>query len=242
MTDFSSWKHRSLWGLTGVAVLLGGVVLYLALAGGDSDETSTAAAGPTGGNGTTVDGAQLMVRAVNPDDPDGNGRVFVLKEGRPQELSEGLDCERVYYAGGRGLCLVTTEGGDSEHAIVFDSSLRALKRLPLDGLPSRTRVSRDGRYGAMTAFVNGHGYEGAGGFSTATTLVDMGTESVLGNLESFAVTKDGKSFEPDRIQFLGRDLRQRLGSLLRDHADRRPSLPRRGLRARPNHEGPAGRR
>ena len=188
-----------------MAVLVaGGVVLYLVLAGGDSEEAhSTAATGPTGGDGTTVDGAQLMMRAVDPDDPDGNGRVFVLKEGRPQRLSGELDCERVYFAGGRGICLVTAEGGDSEHAIVFDSSLQPLRRLQIDGLPSRTRVSRDGRYGAMTVFVNGHGYEGAGGFSTATTLIDMSTESELGNLESFSVTKDGKPFRPDESNFWG---------------------------------------
>jgi hypothetical protein len=55
----------------------------------------------------------------------------------------------------------------------------------------------------MTVFVNGHGYEGVGGFTTATTLVDMRTESVLGNLAGFEVTRNGQRFDPEEINFWG---------------------------------------
>ena len=45
-----------------------------------------------------------------------------------------------------------------------------------------------------------------------------------------------------RLQLLGRDLRPGLGPLLRDPGDRRPPLPGRGQRPRPQHAGPARRR
>lgn len=193
--------NRQVW-IAVAALIIVGAVLYLVLPADDSTKDSTS--GPAEGSSATVAGSQLMVRAVDRRDPDGNGRVFVVKEGRPQEVTgEELRCERVYFAGGRGICLVTAEGGDREHATIFDSTLQPLRQLPITGLPSRTRVSPDGRYGAMTVFVNGHGYEGAGGFSTETTLVDMENESELGSLDSFAVTTEGKPFDPAEANFWG---------------------------------------
>jgi hypothetical protein len=144
------------------------------------------------------------VRAVDPDNPNSNGRLFVIKDGRQQRLAgSALECERVYFAGGRGLCLVTADASGDEHATVFDSSLQPLEELPMKGLPSRARVSSDGRYGAMTSFVNGHGYENAGGFTTATTIIDMRRGSRLAGLESFDVTKGGRPFESSDFNYWG---------------------------------------
>ena len=75
--------------------------------------------------------------------------------------------------------------------------------LKIAGLPSRAQVSRDGRYGAMTVFVNGHAYLGNGGFSTATTIVDMRTGETLANLESLKVFKDGSRLESVDFNFWG---------------------------------------
>lgn len=149
-------------------------------------------------------GAQLMVRAVDRDDRALNGRVFVVKAGRPRPpAGEDLACARVYFAAGRGLCLSTAESGVSYEATIVDPVLRPLHRIPLAGLPSRARISRDGRYGATTVFVNGHAYLSAGGFSTATTIVDMRSGERLGNLEEFAVSKDGRAFDAVDFNFWG---------------------------------------
>ena len=43
----------------------------------------------------------------------------------------------------------------------------------LAGVPSRARVSPDGRYGAVTSFVTGHSYADVGQFSTAATIIDL---------------------------------------------------------------------
>lgn len=193
------------WALAIVAALCGGgATLYLLLAAlGSSPATTSAEPLPFRG-GAELAGSQLMVRAVDGNDPRFDGRVFVVRDGYPRQLSgRQLDCERVYYAGGRGLCLTTAETGLRFEAAVFDSSLRPLQWLPLTGLPSRARVSRDGRYGAITVFVYGHSYLGTGGFSTATTLVDMRAGSELGNLEDFEVSKEGEPFDAADFNFWG---------------------------------------
>lgn len=188
-----------------VAMLcVAGAAAYLTLAVLGPNPAATEAQPLAGGAPTVLAGSQLMVRAVDRDDRLLNGGVFVLKGGHPRRLAgPGLACERVYFAGGRGLCLSTAETGVSYEATIFDASLRPLKQLSLAGLPSRARVSSDGRYGAMTVFVNGHAYLGAGGFSTATTIVDMRSGEVLGNLEDFEVIKDGRSFDAPDFNFWG---------------------------------------
>jgi len=185
------------------ALCVGGGILYLVLASLSPNEVTTDAR-PVAGGGAELVGAQLMVRAADPNDPGLNGRVFAVKGGHPRQLAGGeMACERVYFAAGRGLCLSTAETGISYHATIFDSSLQALHELPLAGLPSRARVSRDGKYGAITVFVNGHAYLGSGGFSTVTTIVDMGSGKQVANLESFDVTKDGQPIDSVDFNFWG---------------------------------------
>jgi hypothetical protein len=198
-------SKRRRWALAAIAALcVGGGGLYLVLAALDPNEVTTDARPLAGAGGTELAGSQLMVRAVDRDDPRLNGRVFVVKDGHPQQLAgRELACERVYFAGGRGLCLATAESGIDYEATIFDSSLRPLERLSIGGVPSRAQVSSDGRYGAMTVFVNGHAYLSAGGFSTETTIVDMRTGRSLGSLESFEVSKDGEPFDAVDFNFWG---------------------------------------
>ena len=192
--------------LVAVAFLCGcGAVGYLAFAILGPSEVKTAAR-PAGVAGKPVEpaGAELLARAVARDDLSTAGQVFALDGGRPRLLSgRGLDCERVHYAAGRGLCLATGANRISYRLTVFDSALRPLYELPLAGLPSRARVSPDGRYGATTVFVNGHEYLSAGGFSTATTIVDLRSGESLSNLESFEVSKDGRPIEAVDFNFWG---------------------------------------
>jgi len=198
----SPGRRRALALIAGLCVA--GAAVYLVLAAFNPNQVTTDARPSIVAAATELVGSQLMVRAVDRDDPSLNGRVFVVKEGRPRQLAgEDLACARVYFAGGRGLCLATAETGVSYEATIFDSSLRPQGELPLSGLPSRARVSGDGRYGATTVFVNGHEYLSSGGFSTVTTLVDMGSGEELGNLESFEVTKDGRRFESPDFNFWG---------------------------------------
>jgi hypothetical protein len=103
----------------------------------------------------------------------------------------GPACDRAGFAAGRGLCL---DVQDTRMGVQFlDSSMRTVHTLTLAGVPSRARVSPDGRWGGVTAFIVGHAYASVGQFSTVATILDMRTGKVVGELEkNFAVYRDGK--------------------------------------------------
>src|SRR6185503_11080430 len=104
--------------------------------------------------------------------------------------SSSLECERTYFAAGSGICVARRRGFASGYAArLFGSDLHVRSEVPLAGIPSRARVSPDGRYGSVTMFVAGHSYQAAGAFSTETTLLDLRTGAKLGTLEDFTVRK-----------------------------------------------------
>jgi hypothetical protein len=116
-----------------------------------------------------------------------------------------LVCERVHFAGGRGICLYPRRGGIGWkfHVKIFDSNFTVRRTLTLSGLITRTRVSPDGRYGAVTSFVNGHSYAELGEFSTKTTLLDLRNGRRLADLEEFEVRRDGRRVEEPDFNFWG---------------------------------------
>jgi hypothetical protein len=119
-------------------------------------------------------------------------------EGEPQLTS--VQCQRVHVAAGQGICL----GGDLIRggAFLFDAEGKVQHTLPTSGIPSRARVSPDGRHASMTTFVQGHSYS-EGGFSTQTTLIDTATGTAIGNLEEFTVLRDGVPFKNPDFNFWG---------------------------------------
>jgi len=114
-----------------------------------------------------------------------------------------LRCERLSFAGGRGLCLQADRGVFTTYkAALFDRTLTATGSMKLDGSPSRTKISADGRVGAITVFLAGHAYT-ATTFSTKTSLVDMASGDELADLEQFATWKDGVRFKVADFNFWG---------------------------------------
>lgn len=183
------------------AACIVGAVAYVAIAAlGPSDTTTEVR--PRAGE--VLAHTDLMVRAVDPSKPTLNGRVYMLEDGKVRKGSGDLACERVYYAAGRGICLGVAASGVEYTGSIFDSRLRPLHTFTLTGLPSRARVSSDGRYGAMTVFVNGDSYlESPTEFSTRTTVLDMASGKQIGQLEQFEVTKDGEPFDAVDFNFWG---------------------------------------
>jgi len=179
-------------------VIGGGYVAIAAL--GPSETTTDARPQAT----DVLDHTDVMVRAVEPSKPTLNGRVFVVDRGKVRQLPGEIACERVYYAGGEGLCLGVASSGVEYEATIFDSKMQPQHKITLTGLPSRARVSEDGRYGAMTVFVSGDSYlQAPSAFSTRTTIVEMATGKQLAQLEQFSVTKDGKPFDAVDFNFWG---------------------------------------
>jgi hypothetical protein len=182
-----------------LCVVVGGG--YVAVAAFGPSETTTDARPEAG---AVLAHTELMVRAVDPNNPRLNGRVFVVEGGRIRRGSQGLVCERVYYAAGAGICMGVAASGVDYTASLFDSKLHPTHTISLTGLPSRARVSPDGRYGAMTVFVTGDSYlESPTAFSTRTTIVEMDSGRQLGQLEQFDVTKDGEPFDAVDFNFWG---------------------------------------
>lgn len=147
--------------------------------------------------------SDVMVRAVDPANPQLNGRVFEVEKGKVHHDGD-LACERVYYAVGHGICMAIAPSGVDYEAKIFGPAMETEHTIPLSGLPSRARISADGRYGAMTVFVGGDSYlESSTAFSTRTYLVDMSSGRAFVQLEQFEVTKEGKPFDAIDFNFWG---------------------------------------
>jgi hypothetical protein len=115
-----------------------------------------------------------------------------------------LSCERAHFAAGHGVCLVAGRPLLSSYsAILFDAMFRSRRTIPVNGVPSRTRVSPNGRLAAVTVFVEGHSYADAN-FSTETSIVDAESgQPLVANLEELRVLKDDQPFRQADFNFWG---------------------------------------
>jgi hypothetical protein len=119
--------------------------------------------------------------------------------------STDLSCDRVHFAGGKGVCLASDPGAfptPTFEAVLFDVQLRRGWTIKLTGLPSRVRVSPGGRLAAVTAFVSGHSYSSLQ-FSTQTTIIDVARGEVLADLEQFSASRDGAVFQSPDFNYWG---------------------------------------
>jgi hypothetical protein len=184
-----------------VVLCVFGAGAYIAFAALGPNQTTTDARPRAG---AVLAHTDLMVRAVDPKAPTLNGRVYILEHGQLRKEPGDLACERVYYAAGHGICMGVAPSGVEYTASIFNSKLQREHTIILTGLPSRTRVSSDGRYGAMTVFVTGDSYlSSPTAFSTRTTILEMATGKQVGQLEQFKVTKEGKPFDAVDFNFWG---------------------------------------
>lgn len=118
-------------------------------------------------------------------------------------LATKLICQRAYFAGGQGVCLGEGANALEGGLAVFASDFSVRHRIDIGGIPSRARVSPDGRFAAVTVFVSGHSYAEAG-FSTRTAIVDLAAgRFVIDDLESMTVTRDGRRFSAIDFNFWG---------------------------------------
>jgi hypothetical protein len=109
-----------------------------------------------------------------------------------QRRATPLRCDRLHFSIDRGVCLTTDRLYTTQSLIVFDAEFTERFRLHLSGLPSRARVSPDGRLAAATVFVTGHSYAD-GAFSTETTIIDTHSgDTVIANLQRLPVFLDGQ--------------------------------------------------
>jgi dipeptidyl aminopeptidase/acylaminoacyl peptidase len=131
-------------------------------------------------------------------------RIAVAAAAAPRRRTiAGRVCDRVYFAAGRGLCLLRAAGLSPRYtALVLGPNLEVRARVGLPGIVSRARISPDGRWGAATGFVTGHSYRDRG-FSTATYLLDLAAGKVVSDLEAFTVTHAGRTIDAVDFNFWG---------------------------------------
>ncbi len=106
-------------------------------------------------------------------------------------------CDRVYATAQQAVCLFAKRAMvTTYHAQVLGPDWTRVRDLPLAGIPSRTRLSKDGALVATTTFVHGHSYASPGEFSTET-LVSKADGSHTDNVESFTLVVDGAQITAD---------------------------------------------
>ncbi|BEL08485.1 PD40 domain-containing protein [Actinoplanes sichuanensis] len=122
------------------------------------------------------------------------GRVAVVPLSAPNgpRAFTPASCERVYATSADTICLSAQRGLVTTYqSRLLDAGWNEARELPLTGLPSRARLSRDGSLVATTTFVYGDSYANPGQFSTRTVVTRTDGE-VVGDIEKFKLVVDGK--------------------------------------------------
>ncbi len=141
---------------------------------------------------TAEHGSRLYFRSAAGDQSFGKLAYVDPSNAAAAPAVVDLACEVAHASGGRGICLARDTSLLSPFvAKIFDlADHKILHTISLAGLPSRTRVARDGSIGATTVFVTGHGYDSVD-FSTQTLLIDLGTGATIADVELFDFFANG---------------------------------------------------
>jgi hypothetical protein len=133
------------------------------------------------------------------------GRLAVADIDGANRVRSGLNCDRVYFRAGTGVCVQRGTGLLNESSVkLLDEQLEVRAEVEVPGVPSRARVSSDGKLAAVTTFVTGHSYATPGEFSTAATLIDVERGKAIANLEKFTtVDADGEKVTARDRNFWG---------------------------------------
>ena len=176
--------------IAAVVVLLGAVAVgYVRFAAGRAE-------GDTPHDPVSLTAPGLLIRSTV------DGQLAVISPTGARSVA-APKCARVYAAAGRGVCIRSsaTAPGQFELALL-DGAGAVTRSIPLNGVPSRARVSASGRMVAWTVFVTGDSYTG-GGFSTRSGILDTATNRLEGTLETFTATVDGKPYQAADINYWG---------------------------------------
>ena len=205
MTQSGSRKSATIALVVLSAGLFLGLVAYVQWTGKESEAGSGAT--PTTSTSESIEAVRrrphMLVRHTGLGDGYGRAALAALDSPNGPRATTALACDRVHYAAGRGVCLAADRGVVTTYrAITFDDTFSARHEVPLPGVPSRVRVAPDGTRAGLTVFVSGDSYA-SGNFSTRTLILDTTTGKVLGDLEDYAVTRDGQPFKAVDFNFWG---------------------------------------
>jgi hypothetical protein len=171
-----------------------------------TDSTPPAETAKDGGEPVTPDkGSKQIFFRYNGSDSHYGQLAFAPYDRLDQpHFIESLSCEAAYVAGGRGICLSANRGLFTTYAAkLFDAkTFKIITEFPLKGVPSRCRMSSDGKVAALTVFISGHGYESVS-FTTQTLLIEVDSGRITADLEDFSISRDGQPFSSKDFNFWG---------------------------------------
>jgi dipeptidyl aminopeptidase/acylaminoacyl peptidase len=167
-----------------------------------SDSTPVAASSEALRNVTSR--PHLFFRNTRLDDSYGRLVAVALDDVTGPRLTTDLACDRLDVAAGVGVCLTADRGVLTTYmAVVFnDRDFAPGLTVPLDGIPSRVRMSPNGALAGITVFVSGHAYS-QDAFSTKTILLDTRTGEIRAELESLVLTRHGQPFKNADFNYWG---------------------------------------
>ncbi|SDM19806.1 hypothetical protein SAMN04488074_11829 [Lentzea albidocapillata subsp. violacea] len=177
--------------IAAILVVIGGTTAYVVTAATDANQ-------PAGAEKVSQarTGDLLFV-----DLAGGQHRVEKLADGGSRTPTE-LVCQRFYAAGGTSVCLKLSGPGPTYSAEVSRDG-KAVRTIPLPGIPSRAKVSQSGNVVSWTSFVTGDSYSVPGGFSTRTGFYDLRTGETAESLEHFAATVEGALHTASDVNYWG---------------------------------------
>ena len=184
--------------LLAICVLaVGGAVAYITLsrARQTADRATVSPAAQTTLSAVTA-GPHIVFRNTNARRDYGQVAVVSLANPAGPRAITVMSCDRVYATAHNYLCLSSSTGVMTTYtARVLNADMEDMQELPLTGVPSRARLSRDGAYAATTSFTAGDSYASAS-FSTRTIITKVGDPTGARNLEDFALIHNGKRISP----------------------------------------------
>ena len=186
-----------------VCALAAGAYVRRAMRRAERADSLVATAAVTDQGRPELPGTTVLFRSTAMDTSYGRLALAAIADPSRRHLVSTLSCERVDFAGGRGVCLTAARGVVTTYAaVIFGQDFQPLFTLALAGAPSRVRVSADGAFAAVTVFVNGHSY--GGDFSTVTSIIDLRRgDYVVPNLEQLTVWRGAEHFEAVDRNFWG---------------------------------------
>jgi len=172
------------------AVVVAVSVAAFVVARGQFQEQSSAQPTSTAAGSAVLSVPHITFRNATISAEYGTLAAVTLADPKGPRAFFGISCERQTSNRNGGVCVRADRGVVTSYELLtLDANLKEIGATPLNGTPSRVRMSADASLVATTTFVTGHSYADTA-FVTEAIIHQNGQS--LGNLEQWQATVDGR--------------------------------------------------